>query len=249
MIIQGVVIVIVLYFLVGLRIVKEYERGVKFSLGKYTGLMKPGLRLVLPVLQSWERVDLRVRTIDVPSQDCISKDNIPIKVNAVLYYKVGDASKAILEVEYYNFAVSQLSQTTMRNIVGEFDLDDILSQRDVLNKKIKDIVDKDTDSWGIKVTQIELKDIELPENMRRSIARVAEADRERKATILKAEGETIASKNIAKAAADLAKVEGALHLRTLQTLNDISSEPSTKIIIGLPMEVLRAFEKFGDKKK
>ena len=246
--IQAIIIFVVLFFLSGLKVVKEYERGVKFTLGKYVGNIEPGLRLVIPVLQSWQRIDLRVKTNDVPSQDCISKDNIPIKVNAVLYYRIDTAEKAVLEVEHFNFAVSQLAQTTMRNIIGEFELDDILAKREKISKQIKEIVDKETDPWGIKVTQIEVKDIELPDNMKRTIARVAEAERERKATILKAEGETIAAKSLAKAAADMSKYGGALHLRTLQTLNDISSDPSTKIVIGLPMELLKAFEGMSKKK-
>ena len=240
-------ILILIFFIIisAIKQVNQYERGVKFTLGKYSGLMSPGWRIILPIFQSWRRVDLRVKTIDVPSQECVSKDNISIKVNAVLYYKVSDADKAILEVEHYNYAVSQLSQTTMRNIIGEFELDDILAKREAISKKIQEIVDKDTDPWGIKVTKIEIKDIEFPENMKRIIARQAEAMRERRANIIKAEGEVIASSNLAKAAGVLGKEPGALHLRTLQTLNDLAADKSNTVVLAIPLEVLRAIEKTG----
>jgi len=242
-------ILVLIFFIIVISIkqVNQYEKGVKFTLGKYSGLMDPGWRIILPIFQGWVRVDLRIKTLDVPSQECVSKDNISIKVNAVLYYKVSMAEKAILEVEHYNYAVSQLSQTTMRNLIGEFELDDILQKREAISKKIKEIVDKDTDPWGIKVTKIEIKDIEFPENMKRIIARQAEAMRERRATIIKAEGEVIASSNLAKAAGILSKSQGALHLRTLQTLNDLSADKSNTVIFAVPLEVLRAIEKVGGK--
>ena len=242
--------VIVLFILIlTIKQVNQFERGVKFRFGKYIGLMDPGWRIVIPIIESWVRVDLRIRTFDVMTQECVSKDNISIRVNAVLYFKVKDASKAILEVENFKFAVSQLSQTTMRNIVGEFELDEILQQREKISKKIQSIVDDATDPWGIKVTRIELKDIELPEDMKRVIARAAEAVRERRANILKAAGEVIAADDLAKAAKTLSKSEGALHLRTLQTLNDLSSDKSNTVIFAMPLEVLRAFEGFNNKKK
>ncbi len=225
-----------------LKIVKEYERGVKFTLGKYAGIMGPGLRLVIPVIQSWERVDMRVKAVDVPAQECISKDNVSLKVNAVLYYKVEKAEKAILKVEEFMYAVSQLAQTTMRNIVGEFELDDILQKREVLATKIGQIVDKDTDPWGVDVSKIEIKDIELPGEMKRVISKEAEAEREKRAVIVKAQGEVIASTNMAKAAKTLASGPGALHLRTLQSINDLSSDQSNTVIFAVPLEILRAFE-------
>ena len=240
-------IFVVLFFLFGLKVVKEYERGVKFTLGKYTGIMKPGLRLVIPLFQTWQRVDLRVKVIDVPQQEAITKDNISVGVNAVIYYKISHADKAILEVEHFNYAISQLAQTTMRNIVGEFELDTLLSQREEISKKIKGIVDASSDPWGISVEAVELKDILLPADMKRTISKQAEAEREKRAVIIKAEGEVIAAKNMAKAAETLAHAPGALHLRTLQTLNDLSSDQSNTVIIGVPLEILRAFE--GIKKK
>ena len=240
--IYSVGILVVLILISSLKIVKEYERGVRFTLGKFTGVMQPGLRLVIPVIQSWERVDMRIKAVDVPSQECISKDNVSIKVNAVLYYKVDKADKAIIKVEDFMYAVSQLAQTSMRNIVGEFELDDILQKREVIAKKISGIVDKDTDPWGIDVSKIEVKDIELPADMKRVISKEAEAEREKRAVIVKAQGEVIAADNMAKAANTLASGPGALHLRTLQSLNDLSSDQSNTVIFAIPLEILRAFE-------
>lgn len=242
------IFLVVAYVLSGLKIVNEYERGVKFFFGKYTGIMKPGLRIVLPVIMSWQRVDLRVKAVDVPDQDAITKDNVSIKVNAVLYYKVSDSTKAILEVEHYNYAVSQLSQTTMRDVVGEVSLDDLLSKRDAVSKRIREIVDKATDPWGIKVDSVELKHVELPADLKRVIGKEAEAEREKRAVIIKAAGEVIASTNMAKAAATLAKAPGALHLRTLQSINNIASDQSNTVVLAVPLEVLRSFEGFKDKK-
>lgn len=240
---------IVIFIFCGLKIVKEYQRGVKFTLGKFSGIMTPGLRIVIPIIQSWQRVDIRVKAIDVPDQDAITRDNVSIKVNAVLYYKVSDAKKAIIEVEEFNYAVSQLSQTTMRDVVGEVTLDELLSKRDDISKRIREIVDKATDPWGIKVDSVELKHVELPEQLKRTIGKEAEAEREKRAVIIKAQGEVIASDNMAKAARTLASGPGALHLRTLQTLNDLSSDKSNTVVIGIPLEMLRAFEKSNKSKK
>jgi len=243
-----IIYLVVLIILTGLKIVKEYERGVKFTLGKYVGIMPPGLRIVIPIIQSWERVDIRVKVIDVPDQDAITRDNVSLKVNAVLYYKVQDSKKAILEVERFNFAVSQLAQTTMRDVVGEVSLDQLLSKRETISGKIKDIVDKATDPWGIKVESVELKHVELPEQLKRTIGKEAEAEREKRAIIIKAQGEVEASVNMAKAAKTLASGPGALHLRTLQTINDLSSDKSNTVVLGIPLEMLRAFESKGSKK-
>ena len=241
--------IIIFIIISSLKIVKEYERGVRFTLGKFSGLMEPGLRIVFPVIQSWQRVDIRTRVIDVPDQDAITKDNVSIKVNAVLYYKVGDATKVILEVEHYRFAISQLAQTTMRDVVGEVTLDELLSKRDSVSKRIREIVDKSSDPWGIKVESVELKHVELPNELKRIIGKEAEAEREKRAVIIKAQGEVIASGDMAKAANTLYAAPGALHLRTLQTLNDLSSDQSNTIVLGIPLEVLRAFEGKASKKK
>lgn len=240
-------VVVVLFLLSGLKVVNEYERGVRFTFGKYNNdIMQPGWRIVIPVVQTWMRVDMRVKAVDVPDQDCMTRDNISVNVNAVVYYKVRDASKAVIEVEHYMYAVSQLAQTTMRNIVGEVSLDELLSNRDEISVNIKNIVDKATDPWGIEVGSVDLKDVILPQDMKRVMGKQAEAEREKRAVIIKAEGETAAAENMATAAARLAQSPGALHLRTLQTLNDVSSDQSNTIIFAVPLEVLRAFESVGN---
>lgn len=228
--------------LISIRQVNQYERGVKFRLGKYIGLMQPGWRLVLPIFESWERIDIRVKAVDVPDQAAITKDNISAGVNAVIYYKVKDASKAVLEVENFYHAVSQLAQTTMRNVVGETNLDDLLSKRNDVAESIKSIIDKATDPWGISVESVELKDIILPENMKRTIARQAEAERERRAIVIRAEGEKAAAENISNAAKELAKSPGGLHIRTLQTLSELAGDKSNTVVFVTPLEVLKGFE-------
>jgi regulator of protease activity HflC (stomatin/prohibitin superfamily) len=235
----------VFIILISIRQVNQYQRGIRFTLGKYSGLMNPGWRLVFPIVQSYKKVDLRVKAVDVPNQEAITKDNISVAVNAVIYYRVQEADKAFLEVENFYYAISQLAQTTMRNAVGQVDLDDLLSQRDRVSENIRKIIDIATDPWGIKVLNVELKDIVLPEEMKRVIGKQAEAEREKRAIIIKAEGEVVAASNMAKAAQILAGSRGALHLRTLQSINDISSDQSNTIVFAVPLEILRAFEKFG----
>ena len=211
--------------------------------------MKPGWNLVFPIFQSYKKVDIRTKAVDVPEQDAITKDNVSVRINAVIYYKIFDASKAVIAVENYYYAVSQLTQTTMRNIVGSVTLDELLAERETISTKICDIIDKATDPWGIKVENIELKDIALPEEMKRVIAKAAEAEREKAAVITKAAGEVEASENLAIAAKKMSETPGALHLRTLATLNDLSSDQSNTIIFAVPIEVLRAFESYGENKK
>lgn len=237
--------VITAYLLLGLKVVKQYERGVKFTFGKYQGIMEPGLRIVFPVIQSWQRVDLRTKAVDVPDQECITKDNISVMVNAVIYYNVRSAEKAIIEVKDFRYAISQLAQTTMRTIVGEVELDELLSNRDEISVKIRKIIDEASDPWGLDVEAVELKDVVLPQDMKRVISKQAEAEREKRAVIIKAEGEIQAAKNMSDAAEILAKNSGALHLRTLQSLNDLSSDKSNTVIFATPLEVLRAFDGFG----
>jgi len=223
---------IVVVLLVSIKQINQYERGVKFTIGKYSGIMEPGWKIVIPVFQSFQKVDMRIKAVDVPDQEAITKDNISVKVNAVIYYKVKDANKAIIEVENYYYAVSQLAQTTMRNVVGEVNLDELLSNRDTIAEKIRGIVDKATDAWGIEVQSVELKDVNLPEEMKRVIGKQAEAEREKRSVIIKAEGEVIAAENLAKAAKTLSDSNGALHLRTLNTLNDLSSDQSNTVIFA-----------------
>jgi len=244
-----ILIVIGVILVASIKQINEYQRGVKFTLGRYTGIMNPGWRIVVPIFQSHQKIDMRIKAVDVPNQEAITKDNISVSVNAVIYYKIKNAEKAVIEVEDFYYAVSQLAQTTMRNIVGEVNLDELLSQRDAIAEKIRLIVDKATDAWGVEVQSVELKDVTLPEEMKRVIGKQAEAEREKRSVIIKAEGEVMAAENLAKAAKTLAGSQGALHLRTLSTLNDLSSDQSNTVIFAIPIEILRAFEKFGEKKE
>jgi regulator of protease activity HflC (stomatin/prohibitin superfamily) len=241
------IFVVVAIVLSSIRQINQYEKGVKFMLGKYIGMMEPGWRLVLPVIQSYKKIDIRVKAVDVPNQEAITKDNISVGVNAVIYYKVSDAAKSFLEVEDFYYAISQLAQTTMRNAVGQVDLDTLLSQRDKVSESIRSIIDAESEPWGIKVQNVELKDIVLPEEMKRVIGRQAEAEREKRAMIIKAEGEVVSADNMAKAATILSSAPGALHLRTLQSINDISSDQSNTIVFAVPLEALRALEAFTKK--
>ena len=238
-----ILLVFLLFILISsIKQISEYERGIKFTCGKFSSIMQPGWRLVFPIFQSFSKIDIRTKVIDVPEQEVITKDNVSVKINAVIYYNIFDASKAVLGVENFHYAVSQLAQTTMRNSVGSVTLDELLSCRDKISTTICEIVDKATDEWGIKVQNVELKDVALPGEMKRVIAKVAEAEREKQAVITKAEGELEASKNLAEAATTLSNAPGALHLRTLSTINDVSSDQSNTIIFALPIEVLRAFD-------
>lgn len=241
-------ILIIAFILLGsIKQIDEYERGVKFSRGKFAKIMNPGWNLVLPIIQSMKKVDIRTKAVDVPEQDAITKDNVSVRINAVIYYKIFDASKAILEVENFHYAVSQLAQTTMRNAVGEVTLDELLSEREKISNKICDIIDNATDPWGIKVENVELKDVSLPEEMKRVIARVAEAEREKEAVITKAKGEVEASENLKKAAENLSENPVSVHLRTLETINDLSSDQSNTIIFALPIDILKSFETYNKK--
>ena len=237
-----VIVIVVLFILSGIKIIFEYERGIKFTLGRFSSIMSPGLNVIIPIFQSYERVDIRVKTVDVPKQDCITKDNVSVNVDAVTYYYVFDVKKSILDVEDFYYAISQLSQTTMRDVVGEVTLDQLLANRDSISDKIRTIIDKASDSWGLRVDRVELKHIELPEDMKRIMAREAEAERERRGIIIKSEGEVQASQNLAKAASVLNKHPGAMQLRTLQTINDISSDASQKFIF-LPSDLGGLFKR------
>ena len=243
-----IIVIVVIILLRSIRQVNEYERGVKFRFGKFAKILNPGWNLILPVIESMKKVDIRTKAVDVPEQDAITKDNVSIRINAVLYYKIFDASKAIIAVEDYRYAVAQLAQTTMRNAVGAVSLDELLAERDKISEEICKIVDEATDPWGIKVENVELKDVALPEEMKRVIAKVAEAEREKAAVITKSVGEVEASENLAKAAEIMSSTPGALHLRTLSTINDISSDQSNTVIFALPIEVLEALKGKAEKK-
>jgi regulator of protease activity HflC (stomatin/prohibitin superfamily) len=241
------IIFISIVILISIRQINQYERGVMFTIGKYSGTKNPGWRLVVPIFQFMRKVDIRTKAVDVPDQEAITKDNISIRLNAVIYYKVKDAALSVIEVENFFYAVSQLAQTTMRNVVGEFTLDELLKNRDKVAQKIEVIVDKASDPWGIEVETVELKDVVLPGELKRTMAKEAEAEREKRAVIIKAEGEVVAAENMAKAAKTLSSSPGALHLRTLQSINDLSSDQSNTTIWMMPLEVLRAVERVGNK--
>jgi regulator of protease activity HflC (stomatin/prohibitin superfamily) len=241
------VVGLVLFFFVvlpSIRQINQYERGVKFMFGKFHKVMEPGWRIVWPVVQTFQKIDLRTKAVDVPDQNAITKDNVPVNVNAVIYYKVVAADKAILEIENYQQAVMQYAQTTMRNVVGEATLDELLASRDKVANRIEQLVEEVSTAWGIDVSSVELKDVKLPENMERTIAKQAEAEREKRAVIITSEGELAASQNMAQAAQILSAVPGALHLRTLQSINDISSDQSNTVVFTLPLETLQAFTGF-----
>lgn len=235
--------------LISIREIKQYERGVKFTLGKFTSLAQPGWRIVVPIFQKMAKVDIRVKAVDVPDQEAITEDNISVSINAVIYYAVKDAARAIIEVENFYYAVSQLAQTTMRNAVGEVTLEDLLKNRDKIAGRIKETVDLASDPWGIDVQSVELKDIVMPQDLKRTMAKVAEADREKKAVIINSEGELMASENLAKAASNLSASPGALHLRTLHSINDLSSDQSNTVVWMVPVEALRALEAIADNLK
>ncbi|MFH0818067.1 MAG: slipin family protein [Candidatus Micrarchaeota archaeon] len=242
-----VVIALVILVLSSLKIINQYERGVKFTLGQFSEIMEPGLQFVFPVIQSWHRVDIRVNAIDVPKQDIMTRDNVSVMVNAVLYFRVSDPKKAVLEIQDYYYATSQLAQTSMRNVVGETSLDALLGQRESTSAKIKEIVDKATGPWGVVVESVELKDIELPQDLIRIIGKAAEAEREKRAVIIKAEGELAASQNLAKAAKMLTSTPGALHIRTLQTVNNLANEKSNTVVYAVPTELMKNLLKFLDR--
>ncbi len=229
------------------RVLREYERGVVFFLGRFQAVKGPGLIIIIPMIQRMVRVDLRVITMDIPPQDVISKDNVTVHVSAVLYYRVVDAERAIIQVENYSMATGQLAQTTLRSVLGQHDLDEMLSQRDRLNEDIQNILDEQTASWGIKVTNVEIKHIDLDESMIRAIAKQAEAERERRAKVIHAQGELEASEKLLGAADVIAKNPQALQLRYLQTLSDISTENSSTIVFPLPLDMFKVFEKLQDK--
>jgi regulator of protease activity HflC (stomatin/prohibitin superfamily) len=225
------------------RILREYERGVVFMLGRFWRVKGPGLIVVLPVLQTIERVDLRTLVMDVPPQDVISRDNVSVKVNAVIYFRVVDPEKAIINVEHYLEATSQLAQTTLRSVLGQHELDEMLAERDKLNRDIQEILDAQTDAWGIKVANVEIKHVDLNENMVRAIARQAEAERQRRAKVIHAQGEQEAAEKLVEAAKLLSADPRAIQLRYLQTLTEIAGEKSSTIVFPLPIDLLETLRK------
>jgi regulator of protease activity HflC (stomatin/prohibitin superfamily) len=245
MIISWVVYLVVAVFVIAivgsaLRVLREYERGVMFTLGRFTGVKGPGLILILPYIQQMVRIDLRIVVLDVPSQDVISRDNVSVKVNAVLYFRVVDSDKAVIEVKDFMQATSQLAQTTLRSVLGKHSLDEMLAERDKLNQDIQEILDAQTESWGIKVTNVEMKQVDISESMIRAIAKQAEAERLRRAKIINAEGEQQAAQKLVEAAEIIARAPGAMQLRYLGALHDIASDRSNTIVLPLPTDLLQS---------
>ncbi len=238
-----VLIVIIIFVLSGIKVVNQYERGVVLTLGRFTGLRDPGLRVVVPIFQRLIRVDIRSTPIDVPKQEVITKDNVTVGVDAVVYFRVIDAPKAVLETTNYIYATSQFAQAALRDVAGNADLDELLSQREQISQQIKEIVDAQTDQWGIDVENVKVQNIELPQDMKRAMAKQAEAERERRAVIITAEGEKAAAQAVADAAAMLTKIPGGINIRTLQTLEKIAVEPSQKTLFVLPADLTDAVGK------
>lgn len=231
-------IVVMVFVLSGIKVVNQYERGVVLTLGRFTGIRNPGLRVIVPIFQRMIRVDIRSTPIDVPKQEVITKDNVTVGVDAVVYFRVIDAPKAVLETTNFVYATSQFAQAALRDVAGNADLDELLSKREQISQQIKEIVDAQTDQWGIDVENVKVQNIELPQDMKRAMAKQAEAERERRAVIITAEGEKAAAQAVADAAAMLAKVPGGINIRTLQTLEKISVEPSQKTLFVLPADLI-----------
>ncbi|EED34785.1 band 7 protein [Luminiphilus syltensis NOR5-1B] len=239
------IVVLVLILASSIKIVPEYQRAVVFFLGRFQGVKGPGLIIVIPGVQQMQRVDLRVITLDVPSQDVISRDNVTVHVNAVLYFRVIDPERAVIRVEDFGVATSQLAQTTLRSVLGKHDLDEMLSERDKLNRDVQEIIDAQTEEWGIKVANVEIKQVDLNESMIRAIGRQAEAERERRAKVIHAEGELQASQKLLEAAQVMSKSSGSMQLRYLQTLADMSNSNSSTVVFPLPIEIMETFKKMA----
>ena len=241
-------IIAIIFFVVivpGFRVIRQFERGVVFTLGKYTGVRGPGLRIIVPYFQTITRVDVRSTPIDVPKQEVITKDNVTVNVDAIVYFRVLDPSKALLETTNYIYATTNFAQAALRDITGNFELDELLSKRDEISAQIKEIVDKETDKWGIDIENVKLQNIELPGDMKRAMAKQAEAERERRAAIIVADGEKASANAVAEAAHLLARTPGGLQIRTLQTLEKISSDPSQKTVIVLPSDMQEVVRKLA----
>lgn len=232
-----IIVAVVIFVLSGIKVVNQYERGVVLTLGRFTGIRQPGLRIVVPIFQRLIRVDVRSTPIDVPKQEIITKDNVTVGVDAVVYLRVIEASKAVLETTNYIYATSQFAQAALRDVAGNADLDELLSNREAISQQIKEIVDKQTDQWGIDVENVKIQNIELPQDMKRAMAKQAEAERERRGVVIAAEGEKQAAQAVADAAAMLSKIPGGINIRTLQTLEKISVEPSQKTLVLMPTEL------------
>ncbi len=243
------IVLIVLFILIisGIRIVNQYERGIVLTLGKYSSTRSPGLNIIIPVFQTMRKVDIRSTPVDVPKQEVITKDNVTLGVDAVVFFRVVDAQKAVLETSNYIYATSQFAQAALRDVIGNVEMDDLLSQREEVSQQIKVVVDSETEKWGIDIENVKIQNIELPQDMKRAMAKQAEAERERRANIINADGEKISAETLAQAAALLSKTPGAINLRTLNTLERISTEPSQKTVFVFPVELIDALRNIGHK--
>ncbi len=238
----GLAAIVIGIVLRGVKVLYQYERGVVFTLGKYKGIREPGLNIIIPIFQSMRRVDMRIKTADVPRQEVMTKDNIPMLVNAVVYFKVINPEAAIIKIEDYVYAIRQYTQAALRDVIGNSEMDRVLTERENIAESIKSIVDSETNGWGIDVESIKIQEVELPAEMKRAMAKQAEAERERRAVIIASQGELSASENLRMAAENLSKSSGALHLRTLQTIRDIAADPSEKIVLFLPNELTQVIQ-------
>lgn len=241
----AILAILLLIIIPGIRIVNQYERGVVLRLGKYSRMLKPGFRVIIPYIDHMTKVDVRTTPMDIPKQEVITRDNVTVNVDAIVYFRVIDAPKAVLETTNYSYATSTFAQTALRDVTGNFDLDEILSKRDEISAQIREIVDAQTDKWGIDIENVKLQNIELPSDMKRAMAKQAEAERERRAAIISAEGEKAAAAAVAEAANMLARTPGGLNIRTLQTLEKISTDPSQKTVILLPNDLADSISKFA----
>jgi len=243
----GLIFLAVVIVLSSIRIINQYEKGVVFTLGKYTGMRNPGFNLVVPVIQRMVVVDMRIRTIDIEKQQVMTKDNVPVHVNGVVFYKVDKVDDAVIEIQDYEYSLSQYAQTALRDVVGGMSLDTVLTERQKIGDEIRKIVDKETDQWGLDIQTIKLQDVEVPDDLKRIMSRQAAAEREKRAVIIKSEGDRDAAKNLAAAATTMATAKGAMQLRTLQTLDGLGPTASNTVVLALPVEVMELFQKLTKK--
>ena len=244
-----IVIIAIILALMGMRIVNQWEVGVRFRLGRYRDTLQPGLRIIFPVLDVVRKIDMRIITIDIPRQQVITKDNVPVAINGVVYFKVTDAQTAVTKIQDFQYAVSQYAQTALRDVAGGMSLDQVLSERENIGKDIEQIVEKACMNWGLEITEIKLQDIDMPEDLKRIMSRQASSEREKRATIIKSEGDAMAASNLAKAAQIMAKTQGAMQLRTLQTIDGLGPSPSNTVILAVPVDILELAKTFNTKMK
>jgi len=240
-------IIILFLMIAGIRIINQWETGVRFRLGRYKDTLQPGLRIIIPIIDGIRKIDMRIVTIDIPRQQVITKDNVPVAINGVVYFKVVDAQTAVIKIQDFEYAVSQYAQTALRDVAGSMSLDQVLSERESIGKDIEQIVEKACQNWGLEITEIKLQDIDMPEDLKRIMSRQASSEREKRATIIKSEGDAMAATNLAKAAQIMAKTNGAMQLRTLQTIDGLGPSPSNTVILAVPVDILELAKTLNNK--